>query len=201
MNLEILVEEPSMAEALNILLPRLLAPETVYRVITFRGKGDLLHQLPNRLLGYSAWITDEYRILVLVDEDREDCQVLKWTLEQAALNAGLSTKTNNGGQRFQVLNRIVVEELEAWFFGDIQAICQAFPQVPSKVMQSGKFHNPDAIPNGTWETLEKILQRYGYYKGGYRKIEAARAISAKMDPLHNDSHSYQVFRDGLASLP
>lgn len=197
MHIEILVEEQSMEETLKILLPRMLPPETTYRILSFQGKQNLLRQLPARLRGYS-WITNEYRIIVLLDEDRQNCIDLKQQLETAAQQAGLSTKTSAGGSRFQVLNRIVVEELEAWFLGDIEAIRQAYPRLPETLPR--KFNNPDAVPGGTWETLEKTMQRHGYFKGGYAKIEAARSISAHMDPNRNRSKSFQVFRDGIIAM-
>jgi len=199
MHIEILVEEQSMEETLKILLPRMLVPETTYRILNFQGKKNLLKHLPARLRGY-RWISDDYRIVILLDEDRQDCIELKQQLENAAQQAGLSTKTSASGSQFQVLNRIVVEELEAWFFGDIDAIRQAYPRIPATLSSTSKFRHPDAIPGGTWETLEKTMQRYGYFKSGYLKIEAARAISTHMDPKHNMSKSFQVFRDGLSAL-
>lgn len=197
MHIEILVEEQSMEETLKILLPRMLPAETTYRILNFQGKQNLLRQLPARLRGYS-WITEDYRIAVLLDEDRQNCLALKQQLEEAAQQAGLSTKTSAGDERFQVLNRIVVEELEAWFLGDVEALRQAYPRLPESLPR--KFNNPDAISGGTWETLERTMQRYGYFKGGYLKIEAARAISPYMDPARNRSRSFQVFRDGLLAL-
>jgi len=199
MHIEFLVEEPSMQAALENLLPRLLPPETTYRILVFEGKPDLLKKLPDRLRGYAGWIPPDYRIVVLVDKDRQDCHELKRRPETAAREAGLSTKTGAGGARFQVLNRIVVEELEAWFLGDIEALRQAYPRLPATLEQ--RFRNPDAVKGGTSETLEKIMRRCGYFQSGYRKIEAARAISAHMNPARNRSQSFQVFRDGLlASL-
>lgn len=199
MHIEILVEEQSMEEALKILLPRMLPPETTYRILSFQGKQNLLRQLPARLRGYK-WINDDYRIIVLLDEDRQNCLDLKQQMETAAQQAGLSTKTSAGGIRFQVLNRIVIEELEAWFLGDVEAIRQAYPRILATLAKTPKFRNPDSVPGGTWETLEKTMQRYGYFKGGYAKVEAARAISTYMDPNRNRSKSFQVFRNGLLSL-
>lgn len=200
MHIEFLVEEPSMETALLSLLPRILSSETTNRIIQFQGKQNLLRQLPARLRGYAAWITDEYKIVVLVDEDREDCHALKSQLENAALEAGLTTKTGAGQQRFQVLNRIVIEELEAWFIGDVNALCQAYPKLPRSFGQGAKFRNPDAVPGGTWEALEAALQRHGYFPGGYLKVQAAREISPYMDPQQNQSSSFRVFRDGLLLL-
>jgi hypothetical protein len=200
MHIEILVEERSMEEALKNLLLRMLPPENTYRIINFQGKPDLLHHLPNRLRGYASWITDDYRIIVLLDEDRQNCLALKEQLETFARQTGLSTKTSAGGARFQVLNRIVIEELEAWFLGDIDAIRCAYPRIPATLATTSKFRTPDSVAGGTWETLEKTMQRYGYFKGGYAKVEAARAISPYMDPNRNRSRSFQVFRDGLLAM-
>ena len=40
------------------------------------------------------------------------------------------------------------------------------------------YGDPDAIKGGTWEAMERELQRAGYFKSGLAKIEAARVISA-----------------------
>lgn len=198
MHIEILVEELSMEVTLKTMLPHLLPLEITCRIINFQGKQNLLRQLPARLRGYASWITDEYRIVVLLDEDRQNCLELKQQMESAASRAGLTTKTSAGGARFQVLNRIAVEELEAWFLGDFQAMRQAYPRLPETLPR--KFANPDAVTGGTWESLEKFMQQNGYFRGGYPKVEAARAISARMNPENNMSRSFQVFRDGLLSM-
>jgi len=198
MHIEILVEERSMEVALHNLLPRLLTGEMTYRIINFQGKQNLLRELPARLRGYASWITDDYRIVVLLDEDRQNCIELKQQMESAASRAGLMTKTNAGGARFQILNRIAVEELEAWFLGDFQAMRQAYPRLPENLPR--RLSNPDTVAGGTWESLEKFMQRYGYFQGGYPKVEAAREISARMNPGNNTSRSFQVFRDGLLSI-
>jgi hypothetical protein len=51
----------------------MLPAEATFAVYAFNGKYDLLQCLPNRLKGYRAWNPQNYRIIVLVDEDREDC--------------------------------------------------------------------------------------------------------------------------------
>lgn len=200
MHIEFLVEEPSIEAAFRNLLPRMLPAKTSYRILVFQGKDDLLKQLPARLRAYASWINDEYRIVVTVDEDRQDCHTIKNQLEKICAQSGLITKTRIRKPGFQVLNRIIIEELEAWFIGDINAILQAYPRVPNTFSNWKKFRDPDAVPGGTWKSLEQSLQRYGYFTGGYAKIQAAREISAHMDPLNNRSKSFQVFRDGLLAL-
>ena len=99
-----------------------------------------------------------------------------------------------------MLNRIAVEELEAWFFGDVQAIHQAYEKIPITLARKSAYRDPDAIKGGTWEAMERELQKAGYFKGGLAKIKAARAISANMEPSRNRSRSFQVFRQGLLSI-
>lgn len=200
MHIEFLVEEPSAEAALRNLVPKIVPGiDAQFRV--FQGKQDLLSKLPGLLKGYRKWIPSDWRIVVLVDEDRQDCLELKAKLEKAADDAGLVTKTRaSGGAGFQVLNRISIEELEAWFFGDVEALHGAYPKIPLSLATRSKYHNPDAIQGGTWEELEKELQRKGYFHGGLAKIEAAKAISAHMDPARNRSKSFQVFRDGLIEM-
>ncbi len=88
-HLEVLVEEQSAERALSILF------------------------LP-QLRGYASWIgAAGVRVVVLVDEDRQDCLELKARLEDAARSAGLPTRaTAVTGQPVLVVNRIAIEELE-----------------------------------------------------------------------------------------
>jgi len=200
MHIEFLVEEPSAEASLRNLVPKIV-PGIDFQFRVFQGKQDLLSKLPSRLKGYSKWIPADWRIVVLVDEDRQDCLELKRKLECAAKDAGLITKTcAESNSAFQVLNRISVEELEAWFFGDVEAICQAYPRGPSSLGTRSNYRDPDTILGGTSEALERVLQRNGYFKGGLAKIEAAKAISDYMDPDRNKSNSFQIFRDGLRDM-
>lgn len=195
----VLVEEPSMETALDILLPKLL-PGTDFEIRRFQCKDDLLKNLPDRLRAYRSWLPENWAILVLVDRDDDDCRVLKQRLERTAADAGLVGKsTACQGQRFQVANRIAIEELEAWFFGDWPAVQAAYPRVAATVPNKAAFRDPDAIRGGTWEALERILKQAGYFKSGLRKIECARAVASHMEPTRNRSRSFQAFSGAVAA--
>ena len=201
MHLEFLVEELSAKEFLSQLLPKLLPKEINYTVHDFQGKKDLLKKMPARLKGYKAWIPKNYKIIILIDKDETDCKALKKELEKFATDAGFKTKSNvESGQPFQVLTRIVIEELEAWFFGDVAALSQAYPKINKNLAKQAKYRDPDAIKGGTWETLEKLLQSAGYHQGGLEKVKAAREISTYMNPEQNTSKSFQVFYSGLLQM-
>jgi hypothetical protein len=199
-HVEVFVEEQSAAAALAVLLPRILPAAATWRLHPHRGKKDLLQKLPSRLRAYSHWLPRDWRILVLVDKDRDDCHVLKEQLNRKTQAAGLHPTRSRGTQGIQVLNRLAIEELEAWFFGDVPAICAAYPGVPTTLAAQARYREPDAIAGGTWEALERVLRRAGHHTSGLRKVEAAGAIASHMDPGRNRSPSFQCFRDGLLRL-
>ena len=200
-HIELLVEEPSAEAALIELIPKIIGSRATWAIHPHQGKKDLLNKLPQRLRGYASWLPHNAYIVVLIDEDRENCKRLKQQLENAASDARLSTRNSPiNGTRIQVVNRIAVEELEAWFFGDAPAIMQAYPGIPPSLSQKAKYREPDAIAGGTWEALERVLQRAGYSKAGLAKIDAARSIARKMDPQQNRSRSFRCFRDALLML-
>ena len=201
MHIEFLLEEESCAEAVRLLVPRILGDQVTFNTHTFQGKMDLLNALPNRLRAYAQWLPDNYRIVVLVDRDDDDCKELKAQLEKAARDARLGTRrTPATGGKVHVLNRIAIEELEAWFLGDVTALKRAYPKVPATLAEKRGFRDCDAIAGGTWEKLEQVLKNAGYYRAGMPKIEVARNVSFHMEPERNQSRSFRVFCQALREL-
>lgn len=190
--LEVLVEEPSAEEALKTLLPKIV-PGVGFRIVPFNGKNDLLRKLPARLRDYTYyWAEAGLRIVVLLDRDDDDCAELKSRLVEIAREAGLPAEAT--------LFRIVIEELEAWFLGDVPALHAAYPKVPPSLGSQTKFRDPESIAGGAWEGLEHVLQKHGYHSKGLQKVRAASEIAPHMDIENNRSKSFQVFRDGLRRL-
>ena len=172
-------------------------PDTPYEVRVFQGKPDLLKKLPSRLQGYASYpAAVRPRIVVLVDRDDDDCRELRRTLDDMARAAGLVCS----GPSRAVLNRVACEELEAWFFGDFTALNSAYRRVPVTAAGRKAYRDPDAITGGTWEALERLLQKYGYHRAGLEKTTAAMEIADHMNVEQNASRSFQVFRDGLRDL-
>jgi hypothetical protein len=198
-HVEILVEEPSMETALRLLLPKVIG-QLSFEIYPHQCKDDLLARLPERLRGYRHWLPQNWRIVVLVDRDNDACLQLKGRLEQVALDAGLKTKSTVTVGPYAVVNRLAIEELEAWYFGDWDAVKSAYPRVSINIPRKEKYRDPDDIAGGTWEAFERILKRKGYFVGGLRKIEAARTIAQYMEPHRNRSKSFQVFRSALQEM-
>jgi hypothetical protein len=198
-HVEILVEEPSMEEALRLLVPRII-PDLTFEVYQHQSKEGLLKRLPARLRGYASWLPEDWRIVVIVDRDDDQCNELKRQLDEMAQDAGLRTRSQDGRPTYQVVNRLAIEELEAWFFGDWHAVRAAYPRVNPNIPTKSGYRDPDAVLGGTWEALERVLQRAGYFRTGLRKIEAARAIAENMLPSRNRSKSFQKVRDALSEM-
>ncbi|MEI6457241.1 MAG: hypothetical protein WCO93_13200, partial [bacterium] len=108
-----LVEELSAEAALLNIVPKILGASASFEIHPYQCKDDLLSKLPRVMRGYAKWLPDDWRIMVLVDEDRSDCDALKERMELAADAARLVTRTMAGSSnrhaKFQVLNRISIE--------------------------------------------------------------------------------------------
>lgn len=161
MHLDVFCEERSGAIALETLVPR-IAPGVTFELHVYRGIEDLFAKLPARLRGLARTYahTAAWAAVVLVDEDRVDCEARKAVLDAAAAGAGLVTRTRwreEGLERYHVVNRLAVEEIEAWFLGDPAAM-----QASHRLRDAGyagreRYRNPDAVAGGTWEALYDLL--------------------------------------------
>lgn len=191
-----------MVAFLTELLPRYLDPEVLWKPIDYGSKSRLLTVLPDRLRGYSHY-NPAYRprVLVLVDRDNDDCLALKATLEQHCAACGLTSIHTVNDADFDVVNRIVIEELEAWFFGDFTALDEGWPGMGRRASKA-VYRDPDAIVGGTHEALFRVLRSAGHLQGLDRlpKIETARLMGQLIVPDRNRSHSFQQFWSGLNSL-
>jgi Domain of unknown function (DUF4276) len=196
-HLEVLVEEPSMEAFLIELLPRLLDGRATFSIHVYRGKSDLMSKLRSRLRGYAKWLPHNVRIVVLVDRDDDDCGELKQKLEQDAKAAGLLTRTAFTGAPWQVVNRLAIEELEAWFFGEWTSVRKAYPKASATIPKQAAYRASEAITGGTWEAFERVLKSAGYFSGGLRKMEAAKAIGKEFDSARAQSASFIALRNAL----
>jgi hypothetical protein len=198
---EFLVEEPSAEAFLRSWLPRALPVGVSFEVHAHQGKDDLQKKLTSRLRGYASWLPEDWRLVVLLDRDDDRCELLKKELESCCLEAGLRSRSvanRSRSKSWHVVNRIAVEELEAWFFGDWQAVMELYPRVSDSIPRSRGYRDCDGIKGGTWEALERVLQRAGYFESGLRKIELARAMGLSMSSSRCRSPSFQSLFQALS---
>ena len=150
----------------------------------------MLHNLPAMFysLGRQRYASS---IIVVIDQDRDDCEKLKHDILEMAISNGLIRRGEPTSQT-TLRVRIAMTELESWFLGDGQAIRTAYPRVREREIQvpGDVDHLPDA-----WEWLEHKLQRRRYFPSGLRKVEAAHEIAQHLDlsPDANASHSFRLF--------
>jgi hypothetical protein len=187
------VEEPSMEAALRHLLPKLLGTDLTFQIFLHNGKPALLRICRSGCAATRATCQTDHRIVVIIDRDRDDCARLKATLDGFARDAGLTVRSDASGQ-FQVVNRLAIEELEAWYFGDWAAVRAAYPRVGATIDKKSAYRDPDQIAGGTAEAFARVLSEAGYFRTGLRKLEAAQTIAPHLDPARNRSPSFAKLR-------
>jgi len=175
-----LLEEPSMKELLDILLPQLLPPNVEFMAIPHEGKQDLEKSIPNKLRG---WREPGVRFIILRDQDGADCLNLKEKLLSICREAG----------RGDSVVRIVCNELESWFLGDLTAVAKAYdrPSI-SRLQGKRKYRNPDNITNAA-EELKKMVPEY-------QKLQGARKIACHISINRNQSNSFHAFLEGISKV-
>ncbi len=212
MHLEFLVEDASGELLLKTLLPKLLGEQCdchTWRVHSYKGIGRvpkglgkasdpakriLLDQLPRLLRGYGQSSGID-AVIVILDLDRQHCG--KFLDELNAILAACKPAPNT-------LFRLAIEEMEAWYFGDIEALIQAYPRAKKEVLSR---YDQDSIC-GTWELLADAIypgglaaiKKAGWPLPGQVKCEWAERISPFLEPERNRSPSFGKLRDGVRRL-
>ena len=215
MHFEILIEDESGKQMLNILMPKIISENDTFKVIGYKGIGRLpknltsnsdvktrilLEQLPRLLKGYGKTFSgynSTYKATVIVICDLDD-KCLK----------------TFRGELFNILNLcnpkpetrfcFAIEEGEAWFLGDINAIELAYPEIKKSVLNN---YENDSIC-GTWELLadaiysggSQALSKQEWYIIGAEKSAWAKNISLHMDVENNSSPSFRYFYKKIREL-
>lgn len=195
MQLEILVEEPSMKAALEVLLPKLLRPtDAKPRILDFEGITSLFDELPAKLKAYRGHVPPGQRIIIVCDRDKADCRQRKAKLEDIVARAGLYTRARpHYSGTWQVLTCLAIEELEAWFLGDPAAVSLAYPKVKPAAFRD--CVDPDAVPDAA-EKLRDILRGVKELDAATTKlpkVPTARRIAPHLNPDTNASASFRHF--------
>ena len=191
---EFLVEDASTARVVSALLSRLRLNRDGRsgEVTSFGGKERMLRTLPGLFYTLArAQYAD--RVIVVIDQDTDDCEALKRHIHDDAVAADLVYR-NQLTSESSLRIRIAMTELESWFIGDPAAVRAAFPHLTERDMRLRRGQHPDDMPNA-WEWLERRLMQRGYFPVGMRKVVAAEAIAQHLDlsPEANASQSFRLF--------
>jgi hypothetical protein len=216
MHVEFLVEDVSGKTALEILIPKIIDQSThSFRVVSYKGIGRipggmssnlnaskriLLDQLPRILQGYGKTFlgsgpTYEAAVVIICDLDDKDLKSFISELNDLLAKCDPAPRA---------IFCVAIEEGEAWFLGDYQALKMAYPHAKADVLSG---YTNDAIC-GTWETLANAvhaggvaaIKAIGWPESGRLKSEWASKIAPHMDVDINLSPSFQYFRDSLREL-
>jgi hypothetical protein len=177
-----LLEEPSMKVLLQGLLPRLF-PDWIehehFLCIAHEGKSDLDKSIPIKL---KAWRVPGDRFIVVRDNDSGDCVDLKAHLLEVCRSHG----------RPDTLVRLVCQELESWYIGDIEALALAFDSSLDTPSLRKRFADPDAWQKPSSE-LKRLIPEF-------QKGSAARGMARYLREAGNLSDSFNVFVAGVRRM-
>ncbi len=163
-NLIFLLEEPSIKNVLDHLLPQVIPAELTYICIPHQGKQDLANSIPKKIKAFEYVPTTKF--IIVHDQDSHDCKELKGELLRICQPAA---QTN-------ILIRSICRELESWFLGDLAAVEKAYnltPNTLSKQQNKQKYRDPDTL-NSAKQELKKLIKDYSveYYAGTHSKAIA-----------------------------
>jgi uncharacterized protein YktA (UPF0223 family) len=174
-----LLEEQSMKETLENILPLIVPKDILFLCIPHEGKADLQKSIPRKLL---LWREPDVRFIIVHDQDSAECRELKKALISLVPE----------GKRTDTLIRIVCTELESWFLGDLQAMEKAFNINLKNQKNKAMFRDPDNIQNAKQE-LKKLAPKY-------QQVSGSQSISKFMNIAENKSYSFQIFISGVKKL-
>ncbi len=176
----LLTEEPSIKGVIKSVLAQTW-PERLegvdWLVIAFDGKADLERKIHDKM---KSWNYGNPHFIIVRDNDGGNCVALKERLHNIACKSGKPHHV-----------RIVCQELENWFFGDLAAVAAAYP----KATIPQNYHSyrvPDRLNNAS--------QELGKLTGDITKIGRAETIAKHLSPDNNSSHSFNVFYTTLKEL-
>jgi hypothetical protein len=188
-----LVEGQSDKVFLESWAPRLLKGHLV-KAYPHQGKGrlpadpkgrGLLDQLEAKLRAYgNALDPTKERVLVLIDADDDSIDQVSEQLEEIV--AAVVPKPT-------VLFRFAVEELEAFYLGDLHALKQGFPDFDQA---RARAYEPDSIC-GTWELFGEIVG-----DGGGNKVAWAKTMGplVAVNSARSRSPSFKRLCAGLRQV-
>lgn len=212
MHIEILVEDSSGEKLLEAVLPKLLGEQGhphSWRVHAYKGIGRipknlnagtdpakriLLDQLPRLLQGYGRTPGID-AVVVVLDTDKRNCVDFLAELKALAASCAPAPKT---------MFRLAIEEVEAWYLGDRQALETAYPRAKADVLN--RYVQDSACD--TWELLadavysggSAAIKKEGWPLPGQIKHDWAERIAPLLDPDRNVSPSFSKLREGLRCL-
>lgn len=197
MRVHVLVEGPADEAFLAGWASRLVPGHRI-KVIPHEGVGrlgavstparrGLLDQLPARLRAYGKSLKpDSDRVLILLDADGKDC---------AALKAKVQRLYESIDPRPVAKIRVAVQESEAFFLGDPQAIRRVWPNADTSYLTRTV---PDT--EWTWELFQNVIGEVSEAKVRWARSIAPHLTTAYRGSTANRSPSFRALCEALVEL-
>ena len=185
--LYIFTEERSAKNVFDIILPKILPQNVLFKVYPHQGKEDLEKSLPKTIPTISKM--PGAKILIVRDQDSGDCRAIKENIRKI-----IEDKCHCD---FSI--RIVCKELEGWFLGDLVAIELAYTRFKSsQYKDNANMRDVDSIVNPS-DYLCRIIPEYSRSKN-LPKIEVSQKISPFLTIENNTSTSFQHTINAIRQL-
>jgi hypothetical protein len=209
MSVEFFIEDISGKNAMKILIPKLTGYDNTVKITAYKGLGhipkglkpknnakkqNLLNDLPRILQGLGKVPSCKAVIIICDLDDKNKNEFL----------AELYNIFESCHPKPHTIFCLAIEEFEAWYMGDLNAVRKAYPRAKNNVLN---VYVNDSIC-GTWETLadaiypggSKALSKKGKQMVGEQKSLWAKTISPHMNVEENASPSFVEMRSQLRSL-
>jgi hypothetical protein len=122
-----------------------------------------------------AWREPGVRFVVIRDNDGGDCHKLKDRLTKLCKECG----------RAETEVRIVCQELEAWYLGDLEALARAYKTgALSRIEDKSRYRDPDSVTCPSAEIARLVPE--------FQKVSGARLIARCLSRHENKSRSFHV---------
>jgi hypothetical protein len=177
------VEEDSMKAFLENFLSRLGISTTAYNISVFEGKNQLKKNLTPKM---NQWRLPNTQFFVLMDNDNKpNCKDVKLALFKQCEEAN----------RPDTIIRLVCQELEAWYLGDLTTVSNYYNQ-PIKLPTLKQITQQNIKPDSVDKPSELLKQQFLNFKKG----DLARYMGKHITLEGNSSVSFGYFVQSLKTV-
>jgi hypothetical protein len=177
------VEEESMKAFLENFLSRLGISTTAYKISVFEGKNQLKKNLTPKM---NQWRLPNTQFFVLMDNDNKpNCKDVKLALFKQCEEAN----------RPDTIIRLVCQELEAWYLGDLTTVSNYYNQ-PIKLSTLKQITQQNIKPDSVEKPSELLKQQFLKFQKG----DLARHMGKHITLEDNSSVSFRYFVQALKTV-
>ncbi len=183
----IISEDRNDCDALGVIIKKILGNHIEIVPASKSGKDAIIHQ--KKVLVSKVFNFGCEAVFIVRDSDGGNVQAITRSLQEAYDTTPISS-------RYKIC--IAVEELEAWFLGDVDSIRQTYdlPQNSSKILEN----NVDTIRDPK-EKLKSYITKESRGRAQYIPSDTVRmANNIDLERARNKSSSFDHFYETVSTL-